>query len=105
MKRLQAFKYELMPTGDQQRQMRRFAGSCRVVFNEALNLQKARYEQGGKKLGYAGLCKELTAWRNGAQLPSGREAPWLADAPVHPLQQTLKDLERAATAKAERARM
>ncbi len=89
MQRLQAFKYELMPTGEQQRQMRRFAGSCRFVFNKALALQKDRYERGEKKLGYAGLCKELTAWRNGAQ------TPWLADAPVHPLQQTLKDLERA----------
>jgi putative transposase len=95
MQRLQAFKYELIPTGDQQRRMRRFAGSCRVVFNEALSLQKKRYEQGEHKLGYAGLCKELTAWRNGAPRPSGRTAPWLADAPVHPLQQTLKDLERA----------
>lgn len=89
MQLLQAFKYELMPTGEQQRQMRRFAGSCRFVFNRALALQKERYEQGEKKLGYAGLCKMLTEWRNGP------ETPWLADAPVHPLQQTLKDLERA----------
>ena len=89
MQRLQAFKYELMPTGEQQRDMRRFAGSCRLVFNKALAMQKARYEQGEKKLGYAGLCKQLTAWRNGL------ETPWLKDAPVHPLQQTLKDLERA----------
>jgi putative transposase len=29
-------------------------------------------------------------WRNRA-----RRRPWLAEAPVHPLQQTLKDLERA----------
>ncbi len=69
--------------------MRRFAGSCRVVFNKALALQKARYEQGEKKLGYAGLCKLLTEWRNSA------DTAWLADAPVHPLQQSLKDLERA----------
>lgn len=89
MQRLQAFRYELMPTGEQQRQMRRFAGSCRFVFNKALALQKERYEQGEKKLGYAGLCKLLTEWRNGP------ETPWLADAPVHPLQQALKDLERA----------
>ena len=80
-----------MPNGEQQRQMRRFAGSCRFVFNKALALQKERYEQGEKKLGYAGLCKELTAWRNST------ETAWLADAPVHPLQQTLKDLERAYT--------
>ena len=71
--------------------MRRCAGSCRFVFNKALALQKERYEHGEKKLGYAGLCKELTDWRNGV------ETPWLADAPVHPLQQALKDLERAYT--------
>ena len=69
--------------------MRRFAGSCRFVFNTALALQKARHESGEKKLGYAGLCRQLTAWRHGA------ETAWLADAPVHPLQQALKDLERA----------
>ena len=91
MQRLQAYKYELRPDGQQARQIRRFAGSCRFVFNKALALQKARYEQGEKKLGYAGLCKLLTEWRNGT------ETPWLADAPVHPLQQTLKDLERAYT--------
>lgn len=91
MQRLQAFKYELTPNGEQQRQMRRFAGSCRFVFNKALILQKTRYEQGEKKLGYAGLCKLLTEWRNSA------DTTWLANAPVHPLQQSLKDLERAYT--------
>jgi hypothetical protein len=40
MKHLQAYKFELMPTGDQQRDMRRFAGSCRFVFNLALAMQK-----------------------------------------------------------------
>ncbi len=71
--------------------MRRFAGSCRFVYNRALALQKERYQARGKKLGYTGLCKELTAWRNSA------ETPWLMNAPVHPLQQALKDLERAYT--------
>ncbi|MBN3790131.1 RNA-guided endonuclease TnpB family protein [Burkholderia sp. Ac-20353] len=89
MQRLQAFRFELMPTGEQARDMRRFAGACRFVFNKALALQKARYEQGEKKLGYAGLCKQLTGWRNGT------ETPWLKAAPTHPLQQSLKDLERA----------
>ena len=91
MQRLQAFKYELIPDGQQARQMRRFAGSCRFVFNKALALQKERDEQGEKKLSYAGLCKLLTEWRNSV------ETTWLADVPVHPLQQTLKDLERAYT--------
>ncbi|MGB7535315.1 MAG: helix-turn-helix domain-containing protein, partial [Azonexus sp.] len=52
MKRLQAYKYELKPNGEQQRNMRRFAG----VFNKALAMQKALFEAGEKKLGYAGLC-------------------------------------------------
>jgi putative transposase len=44
---------------------------------------------GRKKLGFAGLCKQLTKWRNRS------ETPWLKDSPIHPLQQALKDLERA----------
>jgi putative transposase len=35
MKRLQANKYELMPNGKQMRAMRGFAGSCRVVRENA----------------------------------------------------------------------
>jgi putative transposase len=97
MQRFQAFKYELRPDVQQEQQMRRFAGACRVVFNEALALQTKRYEAGEKKLGYVALAKYLTEWRNGAPLPSGRIAPWLAESPVHSLQQSLKDLESAYT--------
>lgn len=43
MQRLQAFKYELRPNGQQERQMRRFSGSCHFVFNKALALQKANH--------------------------------------------------------------
>ena len=89
MQRIQAFKYELMPDGEQQRQMRRFAGSCRFVFNKALALQKENHEAGGKFIGYVAMAKQLTAWRNSV------ETSWLKDAPVHPLQHALKDLERA----------
>ena len=89
MQRLQAFKFELTPNGEQQRKMRRFAGACRFVFNKALALQKENYEAGGKFIGYVAMAKHLTMWRNGT------ETPWLKDAPVHPLQHALKDLERA----------
>jgi putative transposase len=89
MRRLQAFKFELMPNGEQQRDMRRFAGSCRFVHNKALALQKENYEAGGKFIGYVAMAKHLTEWRNGG------ETPWLKDAPVHPLQHALKDMERA----------
>ena len=69
--------------------MRRFAGSCRFVFNKALALQKELHENSEKRLGYAGLCKQLTDWRN------REDTQWLKESPVHPLQQALKDLERA----------
>ncbi len=89
MQRLQAFKYERQPTGEQQRNMRRYAGACRFVFNKALALQKDNHEAGNTFIGYVAMARNLTAWRNGA------ETPWLKDAPVHPLQHALKDLEKA----------
>ncbi len=89
MQRLQAFKYELMPDGEQQRQMRRFSGSCRFVFNKALALQKENHAAGGKFIGYVAMAKQLTTWRSNA------ETAWLQAAPVHPLQHALKDLEKA----------
>jgi putative transposase len=89
MERLQAFRYELMPNGEQMRNMRRFAGACRFVYNQALALQIERHKQGLKKLSYADLCKVLTGWRN------NRETAWLTDSPAHTLQQGLKDLEHA----------
>jgi len=89
MKRLQAFKFVLLPNGAQQRDMRRFAGSCRFVFNRALALQQANYQAGERFIGYLAMAKHLTQWRHSTQ------TPWLKDAPVHPLQHALKDLERA----------
>jgi putative transposase len=69
--------------------MRCFAGSCRFVYNKGLALQKARFVAGEKKLSYGELCKRLTQWR------SSGDTSWLKDAPTHPLQQALKNLERA----------
>jgi putative transposase len=89
MKKLQAFKFKLKLTGGQARSLLSFAGSCRFVYNKALALQKERYEQGEKKLSYAGLCKLLTQWRYEPQ------TSWLKDIHSQVLQQSLKDLERA----------
>ena len=89
MQRLQAYQFELKPNGEQQRLMRRFAGSCRHVYNKALALQQARHEAGEKKLGYAALCKALIEWK------AGPETLWLNETPNQALQQALKNLERA----------
>ena len=52
-------------------------------------MQQANHESGKKFIGYVVMAKHLTAWRNGV------ETPWLKEAPVHPLQHALKDLEKA----------
>jgi len=88
MLRLQAYRFQIEPNGEQLRDLRRFAGSCRFVYNKALGMQKALYEQGEKKLGYAGLCKSLVEWKGQPELD------WLSETPSQALQQTLKDLER-----------
>jgi len=89
MKRLQAYKFRIEPTGEQARSLRRFAGSCRFVFNKALALQQENHQAGNPFINYVAMAKLLTGWRNSA------DTAWLRDAPVHPLQHALKDLERA----------
>jgi putative transposase len=89
MRRLQTFKFELMPGGEQQRDMRRFAGSCRFVYNKALAVQKENHEAGNKFIGYVPMAANLPIWKREV----GQE--WLKDAPSQALQHALKDLERA----------
>ncbi|HCQ1487216.1 TPA: transposase [Escherichia coli] len=89
MKRLQAFKFQLRPGGQQEREMRRFAGACRFVFNRALALQNENHEAGNKYIPYGKMASWLVEWKNAT------ETQWLKDSPSPPLQQSLKDLERA----------
>ena len=93
MKRLQAFKFEMMPDGEQQRDMRRFAGARRFVYNKSLAIQKAdlgfcqNYAAGGKFIGYVDMANRLPEWK--------KEFEWLKESPSQALQQSLKDVERA----------
>lgn len=87
MLRLQAYRFETMPNGEHVRMMRQFSGSCRFVYNKGLALNKERYEKKEKRLGYAGLCALLPAWKI--------EHPFLSEVPAQALQQALKNLERA----------
>ncbi len=91
VQRLQSFQYKLRPNGQQAYQMRCFAGACRFVFNKALALQQERRAAGEKRFTYVQLSKELTGWKKQPELL------WLNDAPSQPLQQALKNLERAYT--------
>ena len=69
MQRRQAFKYELQPSGEQTRNMSKFAGSCRFVFNKALALQKENHEAGNKFISYVSMAKQLTQWRSSKENP------------------------------------
>ncbi len=89
VKRLQAFKFQLRPGGQQEREMRRFAGACRFVFNRALALQNENHEAGNKYIPYGKMASWLVEWKNAT------ETQWLKDSPSQPLQQLLKGLERA----------
>ncbi|EFH4444408.1 IS200/IS605 family element transposase accessory protein TnpB [Escherichia coli] len=89
MKRLQAFKFQLRPGGQQEREMRRFAGACRFVFNRALARQNENHEVGNKYIPYGKMASWLVEWKNAT------ETQWLKDVQSQPLQQSLKDLERA----------
>ncbi len=91
MQRHQAFKYQLMPTGEQQRQLRCFAGCCRFVFNKALAWQKARYERGESHLSYNQLATQLVQWKGAT------ETAWLKQSPSQALQQVLRNLDQAYT--------
>jgi putative transposase len=71
MLRMQAFKFELLPDGEQQRDMRNFSGACRFVYNKALTIQKENYEADGKFITYVSMAKQLTAWRKTVQKQFG----------------------------------
>jgi putative transposase len=81
-------RYLLALTPEQEQYAEQVAGICRAVWNTGLE-QRRVYRRRGAFVGYAQQCRELA----GAKREPGLE--WLADAPSHCLQQTLRDLDRA----------
>ena len=86
----QGFLFKLKPNGRQARQMARFAGCCRFVYNKGLNWAK---EQAEKKTGQYPTYKNLSAL-----LPEWKKEPelyWLSECYSQCLQQAMKDLALA----------
>ena len=54
--------YRLYPTPDQAQQMAQIAGSCRFVFNLALE-QRRDWWQPGRRFTFASQCREVTELR------------------------------------------
>lgn len=78
--------YRLYPTPEQAQQMTQIAGSCRFVYNLALE-QRRDWWKPGRTFNFASQCREVTMLR--------ADVDWLRAAPSHTLQQALKDLDRA----------
>ena len=88
MQILKAFKFKLIPNGEQIRKIKQFAGCSRFVYNRALAYQNEQYEKDKSfKFSYTKLANLLPEWK--------QEFPWLKDCNAQVLQQSLKDLESA----------
>ena len=88
MLKRQAFKFELMPNGEQIRRMNQFCGCSRFVFNHGLDWQNTQYAQDNSvKFSYTKIANLLPQWK--------KVFPWLEDCHSQVLQQSLKDLGRA----------
>lgn len=83
--------YRLYPTPEQARALAQIVGACRFVYNLALEQRRdwwrAYRANTGHAINFAGQCRELTDLR--------AEMDWLRAAPIHTLQQALRDLDRA----------
>ena len=87
MKRLQAFKFQIEPNGEQIRAMRQYAGNARKIWNLALNRQQELHTAGEKFTNSFGMNNWLPAWK--------QEFSYLCDSPSQTLQQVTKDLAAA----------
>ena len=86
---LRAYRFQLRARPAQERQLARYAGMMRWVWNRALAEQQAARGRGEKYAGFASMCKWLTAWR------AAPDTRWLAEGPAQSQQQILKRLDNA----------
>ena len=88
MLKRQAFKFELIPNGEQTRRINQFCGCSRFVFNRGLDWQNTQYAQDNSiTFSYTKIANLLPQWK--------KAFPWLKDCYSQVLQQSLKDLENA----------
>lgn len=83
------FKYRIYPNESQRDQIARTLGSCRFVYNRALDVKKTAYSETGKSIATNDLIKMIPAWKRDP------ETSWLAQVDSMALQQSIRDLDRA----------
>ncbi|MBC7609588.1 MAG: transposase [Polaromonas sp.] len=82
----QAIRVRLLPDAQQCQLMERIAGSCRVIYNIALD-QRRWFARPGRRINYASQASEIGQLKD--------EFPWFGEVPYHCLQQALVDLDAA----------
>ncbi len=89
MKQLRGFKFRFYPSSSQKLELAKTFGCGRYIYNWALGLKIATYEESKQTLSSNELSKELT------QLKKDPEKPWLKQVSSVPLQQQLRHLDQA----------
>ncbi|MFF4987384.1 RNA-guided endonuclease InsQ/TnpB family protein [Streptosporangium saharense] len=79
-------RYLLAFTPEQETFAERIGDACRMVWNTGLEQRRA-YRRRGAFVSYVEQARQMAEAK--------KDFPWLAEAPSHTLQQTLRDLERA----------
>src|SRR3989440_1480546 len=89
MQQKKAYKYRFYPSEEQKRIVAQTFGCCRYVYNWALRQRTDAYYQRGERLYYEGTAQHLVL------LKKQEETAWLNDVSSVPLQQALRNLDKA----------
>jgi putative transposase len=89
MKIRKAYKFKLKPNQEKESLLAQFAGCSRFIWNRGLAIVKDSLEQKTGFVNYNSLAKQLIEWKKEP------ETEFLKTVHSQPLQQTLKDLEKA----------
>jgi putative transposase len=87
---LKAFKYAILPTEEQKRQLARFFGSCRFVYNRGLETKWQAWILFHQRMSWLDLAKEMKELKD-------TDATWLQECPSQTLQMSLRNLDNAYT--------
>ena len=89
MKQKKAYTYRFYPTDEQKQLLARTFGCCRYVYNWALRERTDAYYKRGERLYYEETAQRLVL------LKKQEETSWLDEVSSVPLQQALRNLDRA----------
>lgn len=86
---LKAYLYELLPTPEQGNHINQMAGSCRFVYNLALETKICAYQSQKKSISCFDLMKQLP------ELKRDEKTKWLNNVSAQSLQQSISNLDTA----------